>query len=178
MIKFIILSLISNSLSFPISGSGYGSASGIETYTHYPETEPSNKESCGAACNVGTVIMLLFMSICLFFIFTICTYVCMKECVIPKIKKWCNYIIRCFQCNSDNNDNKHKQLSLFRQNMFGFNNINPINEDCSICLELIEHDKRLTLRCGHAFHTICMKQYSTHYNYNNLCPMCRVNIDI
>ena len=40
--------------------------------------------------------------------------------------------------------------------------------DCPVCLEHIEKEKKLTLKCSHIFHTTCLLQIE-----NQLCPLCR-----
>ena len=52
------------------------------------------------------------------------------------------------------------------------NNNTDIKNDneCSICLELINKKDRQTMVCGHKFHKNCIK---TWINIKNICPLCR-----
>jgi hypothetical protein len=43
-------------------------------------------------------------------------------------------------------------------------------EECSICLEPIQADQRVTLRCAHAFHGQCL---CSHLVHDGRCPLCR-----
>jgi len=43
------------------------------------------------------------------------------------------------------------------------------NENCSICLELMD-TKFITTNCGHKFHTDC---YYKTLQYTTTCPLCR-----
>lgn len=46
----------------------------------------------------------------------------------------------------------------------------PATEECSICLEPIATDQRVTLRCAHAFHGQCL---CSHLVHDGRCPLCR-----
>ena len=51
---------------------------------------------------------------------------------------------------------------------------NHNNFECTICLDVIENDKLLTLiGCKHIFHYSCI---NTWYMKSNTCPICRQNI--
>jgi hypothetical protein len=50
-----------------------------------------------------------------------------------------------------------------------------IDNDCSICIDnLRKGDEVIKLKCNHIFHKGCIKSYLM--NYDNKCPLCRVNI--
>jgi hypothetical protein len=40
--------------------------------------------------------------------------------------------------------------------------------DCPICLEPLNNDNQLKLKCNHSFHSKCLIQVE-----NSLCPLCR-----
>lgn len=45
------------------------------------------------------------------------------------------------------------------------------NEECSICLDYFNNDKKIIkLNCDHIFHTECIKLWIEN---NNTCPLCR-----
>lgn len=57
--------------------------------------------------------------------------------------------------------------------------VNIINKDCkecSICYEDFNNDSSVSLlKCGHYFHTKCIKKWG---NRNNTCPVCRKEIPL
>lgn len=46
--------------------------------------------------------------------------------------------------------------------------------ECSICIEPVMKDK-LTVSCGHVFHSCCMKKWKER---NKNCPLCRHSLDV
>lgn len=47
--------------------------------------------------------------------------------------------------------------------------------ECSICYECINTPDKLTISCGHVFHSACMKKWKEQ---NESCPMCRKDLDV
>ena len=51
-------------------------------------------------------------------------------------------------------------------------NIKEINTKCSVCQACFEgEDDTRILNCNHVYHTDCIDNWLTNYNY--LCPCCR-----
>lgn len=46
--------------------------------------------------------------------------------------------------------------------------------ECSICYECTHTPDKLTMECGHIFHSACMKKWSEN---NKSCPMCRKELE-
>ena len=168
MFAFVILSFSISQYNYTnTSGTGSGTATESGYSPHSKTYEPNENYSC-LGCKIVSIFMLILLSIALFTLFTMCTCMCLQECIVPKIKKMVQSIKRCLRPNSNNqNTIQNKTFSLF------ISNANPINSECPICLESIDKKKRFTLHCGHTFHANCMKQYINSDNYNHLCPLCR-----
>lgn len=50
----------------------------------------------------------------------------------------------------------------------------PVNSDCSICLELIDIEQRYTkLQCNHVYHRDCIQNWLI---IRTNCPLCRIDI--
>jgi len=50
-----------------------------------------------------------------------------------------------------------------------------LDTDCSICMGHLEKDDEASeLKCSHTFHSDCIKQYLSQYNYK--CPVCRSEV--
>lgn len=47
--------------------------------------------------------------------------------------------------------------------------------ECSICMDVITHDKLTVEQCNHVFHSTCLTQWKKH---NKNCPMCRTDLDV
>jgi hypothetical protein len=72
-----------------------------------------------------------------------------------------------------------------RQDVLGYNNKTmlrgklfhkncPIDSTCSICLENIKLDSKVTPSCRHAFHKQCLENWKNACQENsNTCPECR-----
>ena len=48
-----------------------------------------------------------------------------------------------------------------------------MEEECSICLQVITDTNKCTLSCNHTFHADCIINSIIH---KNKCPLCRINI--
>ena len=64
-----------------------------------------------------------------------------------------------------------KQMDIFISN--SYMNINTQN--CIICLQNINLNDRVFLRCGHSFHSRCIDEWINMSK--NECPICRQNIE-
>lgn len=171
MFAFAILSFSISGYNYTnSSGTGSGSTTGSGYSPHSKNNEPNepNENYSCLGCKIVSIFMLILLSIALFTLFSMCTYMCLQECIVPKIKKMVQSIKRCLRRNSNNqNIIQNNYFSMFKSNT------NPINSECPICLETIDKKKLFTLHCGHTFHANCMKQYINSDNYNHLCPLCR-----
>lgn len=56
----------------------------------------------------------------------------------------------------------------------------PMDEEhCPICLDGYHaEDKVVDLDCKHVYHSDCIEEYLTQYNYTKTCPICRETIEI
>lgn len=46
-------------------------------------------------------------------------------------------------------------------------------DDCCVCLELLQENKISTASCGHIFHSKCMREF---LKIDDRCPLCRQTI--
>lgn len=60
----------------------------------------------------------------------------------------------------------------FENNVNDYKNKN--NKECNICLESMEDSKLAELKCGHIYHTDCIKQWLC--NESVKCPICRFDV--
>ena len=44
------------------------------------------------------------------------------------------------------------------------------SDPCPVCLENLENDEVVKMRCDHVYHTVCLY---TWLNHSRNCPMCR-----
>ena len=53
--------------------------------------------------------------------------------------------------------------------------MNNNNNECSICLDLIDYEKDIIeiLKCNHFYHKICINKW--YNNKKNTCPNCRLS---
>lgn len=80
------------------------------------------------------------------------------------------YILHIKYCAfSRNNENvEHNQAIAPFINEYV--NISPNNDDiCSICLEKLNINKVIKLKCNHLFHEKCIQQW---LSIKNICPLC------
>ena len=49
------------------------------------------------------------------------------------------------------------------------------NEECTICLEIIDDDYKI-LECNHVFHNSCFMTYYFFNQNNKKCPICRTHL--
>ena len=81
-----------------------------------------------------------------------------------------SFLINCFKPRR----RKIKDYDLIKEAVIEFNKndeIKKYNEECSMCLSpMLQTDKVVKLKCGHAFHKLCL---SLWYLKEPTCPMCR-----
>lgn len=66
----------------------------------------------------------------------------------------------------------HNNKTVLRKKLFHKNC--PIDSTCSICLDNIEIDSKVTPSCRHAFHKHCLENWkNTGQENSNTCPECR-----
>lgn len=103
-----------------------------------------------------------------FILFNLGLIICLYFLVISCIR----YSKRC--------DESDDEITSF--NLNNFNNLNNLvyneiinNQDCSICVEPLNDNIAIKLKCNHIFHQKCLQEW-LQKSKNKDCPLCRKKI--
>lgn len=84
----------------------------------------------------------------------------------------------CYSKRCDESDDENLNLN----NLNNVNNLNNLvnnkiinNQECSICVEPLNDNIAIKLKCNHIFHQKCLKEW-LNKSKNKDCPLCRMKI--